>query len=132
MSKEPETLIESSGYIYKLMVSKEEQLKIDKEKQEKLERNFKAFKSKLGGDLYNYLAKDKAVISYRSGGHYSSTTYFDFGDNTTWSEYEYDSSPKEHFGDTDWYNYDGSMMSNFATAPVYEAACEYLLNKLKV
>lgn len=128
---EPDKLIERNGYIYKLMQSKEEQQVADKEAEEKLERNLKAFKAKIGGSLYDYLHEQKAVVEYVSGGNYSSTTYFDFYNNLTWSEYEYDTSKKEHFGETDWYNYDGSLSRNFADAPVYKAIADYLLSKLK-
>jgi hypothetical protein len=130
MSKEPQDLIEQNGYIYKLMRSKEEQLKSDEEAEAKLERNFKAFRAKIGGELYDYLHDQKAIVKYISGGNYSSTTYFDFYNNLTWAEYEYDTSEKKHFGETDWYLYDGSLNNNFASAPVYKAIADWLLHKV--
>lgn len=130
MSKEPQNLIEYDGYIYKLMLSKEERLKLDKEAEEKLERNFKAFKAKLGGKLYEYLKSNKAICEYISGGNYSSTTYLDFGNDISWVEYEYDAAEKKHFGEQDWYQYDGSLKDNFVSAYIYKAIADWMLDKL--
>jgi hypothetical protein len=126
---EPEKLIEHNGYVYKLMLSKEEQNRLDTEAEEKLERNFKAFVAKLGTELYEYLHQNKIVLSVGSGGNYRITTFYDFYNDLTWWQDEYTVGDKKHFGDKDWYNYSGdfSRSEEYITTEIYKAAADYLL-----
>lgn len=128
--QEPETLIEQNGYIYKLMLSKEETRQREKEAEEKLERNFKAFVAKIGTEQYNFLYKNKAVLEVRHGGNYPTQTFYDFYNNLTWWTDEYTDSPKKHFGDTDWYSYDGELTRQFASDEVHKAIADYYFELL--
>lgn len=131
MIKEPDKLIESNGYIYKLLKSKEEQQKIDKIKEEERLRALGAFKQKIGKDIYEYLKSNELILSYRTGGNYSVEVSFDFKNEETWTSDDYSSSEKKNFGDTDWFTYDKTELNNqFVSAPIHKMISDYLFNKL--
>lgn len=130
MSKEPDALIEHGGYVYKLLTSKEEQIKIDERKAKERERNFGAFKQKIGTNQYDCLHDKGIILSYRTGGNYSVEVSFDFKNNLTWTSDEYSDSDRKHFGDTDWYTYDGRLENTFVTTPIHKMLQDYFFNEL--
>ncbi len=127
----PETLIEHNGYVYKLLVSKEEQLKIDARKIADREKNFGAFKQKLGTKQYEYLHTKGVTLSYHTGGNYSVQVFFDFENNLTWKSDEYSTDKKLHFGDSPWYNYDSTdFKSAFLSDSIYKMVQDYFFKLL--
>lgn len=132
MNIQPATLIESNGYIYKLVNSKEELIKRDEEKEKGRVRALGAFKQKIGTEIYNYLQGNRVTLSYSTGGNYSVDVYFDFQNEETWTKDEYSSSEKKNFGDTDWFTYDKTDFSNqFVTSAIHKVISDYLFSKIE-
>lgn len=133
MTQEPDKLIEINGYVYKLLQSKEEQLKRDERQEKKRIANLGAFQQKIGSDLYRFLKSDNAVVKYHNGGNYWTNHYYDFGADQYWWEDEYTTSEKVNFGAVkDWYGYnDGDFRSNFVDATIYKAIADYLFEILQ-
>ena len=131
MKTEPEKLIEHNGYVYKLLISKEERLKIDEEKEKGRLRALGAFKQKIGTDVYEYLKTKGLTLSYRTGGNYSVEVFFDFKNEETWTQDEYSSSEKKNFGDTDWFTYDKTELNNqFVSSAVHKMIADYLFKQI--
>lgn len=128
-NSEPDTLIENRGYVYKLLTSKEEQQKIDERKAKDREHNFGAFKQKIGPEQYDYLHIKGITLSYNTGGNYSVKVCYDFANDQTWTEDEYSSNDKKHFGDTDWYTSDGDFKNTFVSAAIHKMLQDYFFKE---
>lgn len=130
MNNKPDTLIESNGYVYKLLTSKEEQMRLDNEAEKKRVRNLGTFKSKIGSEQYEYLHTNNVTIKYEGGSNYRVVYFYDFGAELYWSQDEYSTSDKKNFGDKDWYTYDGTAFNNqYTDTPIHKAIQDYYFNE---
>lgn len=125
-NEKPDTLIQSQGYVYKLLTSKEEQLEIDKRKEKERLANLGAFKAKIGTEQYEYLKSNHVVLEASHGRNYTVTDHYDFGSELHWWTDEYTTSDKKNFGDTEWYAYNGGELNNqYVTSLIHKAIQDY-------
>lgn len=126
----PDKLIESNGYIYKLLNSKEEQKEIYARKEKERLSNLGAFKAKIGTEQYEYLKSNHVVLEIPHGGNYPVDSHYDFGNEQHWSSDEYSSSDKKNFGDENWYVYNGGELNNqYVTTMIHKAIQDYYFYK---